>query len=149
MKHRTRSNNTSTSKKSNLSSCHRATTDKTNGARHPNLQSAFHCNPSRHRRQVSPLPLMPSPRTNRTHPKSPPPIKGSAKNIRIRACSWPPQLHKEAICPSWLRNRSPHQTGQLQNLGHEIGCRLQPWHVDGTPPLFSSVCCKNQSNKDK
>jgi hypothetical protein len=52
---------------------------------------------------------VPSPRTNQTHPQSPPPIKGSAKNIRIRTHSRPPRLHEEAFCPSWLCNQSPRQ----------------------------------------
>jgi hypothetical protein len=43
-------------------------------ARHPDFQSAFYRNPRRSQRQVSTLPLVPSPRTNRTHIKSSPPI---------------------------------------------------------------------------
>jgi hypothetical protein len=118
-------------------------------ARHPDFQSAFYRNPGRSLRQVSALPLVPSPQANRTHLKSPPPIQGSSKNIRICPCPRPPRLHEKAICPSRLRNRSPRQTGQPPNLGHEIGCRFQHRHVDGTPPMFSSVCYKNQSNTDK
>jgi hypothetical protein len=37
-----------------------------------------------------PFPLVPSPQTNRTHPKSPPPIQGSNKNIRICPRPRPP-----------------------------------------------------------
>ncbi len=89
----THSNNTSASKKSNLSWCHRATIDATKWSTQSRLSKRTYCNPGRRQRQVSPLPLMPSPRTNRTHLKSPPPIKGSAKNIRICSRTRPPWLH--------------------------------------------------------
>ncbi len=143
------SSNTSASNKYSSNWSPRQPQTQPSRARHPDFQSAFYRNPSRSRRQVSALPLVPSPRTNRTHIKSTPPIQGSSKNIHICPRPRPPQLHEEAICPSRLHNRSPRQTGQPTNLGHEIGCRFQPWHVDGTPPMFSSVCHKNQSNKNK
>ncbi len=74
--------------------------------------------------------------------------KVAPKNIRICTHPRPPRLHEKAICPPRMRNRSTHQTGRPPDLGHKIRCRVQPRHINATPPLFWRVHHKDQSNKD-
>jgi len=34
-------------------------------------------------------------------------------------------------------------------MGHKIGARIQPGHIDGTPSLLPCLCNQNESNQDK
>ena len=92
--------------------------------------------------------MVPSPLTNGTHLESPAPIKSSTQNICICPRLWPPRLHEKAISTTWLHNPSPRQTGGPSNMGHKIGCRVQPWHIDEAPPMFLGVLHKDMRISD-
>jgi hypothetical protein len=34
-------------------------------------------------------------------------------------------------------------------MGHTIGARIQPGHLNGTPSLFPSLCHQDESNEDQ
>jgi hypothetical protein len=86
---------------------------------------------------------------NRTHLKPSAPVPSCTTCICICTRPWQPQLHEETIHPDWLRDSNSRQTQRPLVMGHTIGARIQPGHLDGTPLLLPSLCHQDKSNENK
>ena len=115
----------------------------------PDIQVPFHFHPGRRRRQIPTIAVVPPPRASRTHLEPSAPVSNYTKRICI--CSRPqePQLHEETIRPDRLRDSNSRKTRQPFVMGHKIGARIQPGHINGTPSLLPSLCNQNESNQEK
>ena len=102
----------------------------------PDIQVPFHFHPGRRRRQNPTIAVVPPPRASRTHLQPTAPVSSYTKRICIRARLWEPRLHEETIHPDRLRDPNSRKTQGPFVMGHKIGARIQPRHIDGTPSLL-------------
>ncbi len=100
------------------------------------VQTPLYFNPERRGKQIPAVIMVRTPQANGTYRESPQAIKHCAKNTSFCPHPRPTRLHEKAIRANRMRSPNPRQAQKQTDMGHPHRSRIQPWHVNGAPPML-------------